>query len=283
MIRGRDEKSDVIIKWPSNARRINAILRSGRCPSYCRPLKARERAIVLLADPGGNVMLRFRLHRVESPVAVTGADGKRYERGCILVAEPGSTRRPKASERDQYPAIPQPAGALRYFDAKSAETVWYGGRGSGSGPSWVPRPLRVRLRPYRRNNEGQALGRPEAELVARYVDWLGGSEERFGQCHLQRVGLFADLVIRGINLLVEAKVHTDRETIRQAIGQLYDYRTYFERRPRLAVLVPARPSTAVLNLLPKLRIHCIWETASGRFNDSLGGDYTRDLRRPAAG
>jgi hypothetical protein len=69
---------------------------------------------------------------------------------------------------------------------------------------------------------------------------------------------------RGRNLLIEAKTAsegpTGRSQIRQAIGQLYDYR--FTHMPKdkvdLAVLLRKEPSAHVKKLLASLRIELLW-------------------------
>jgi hypothetical protein len=78
---------------------------------------------------------------------------------------------------------------------------------------------------------------------------------------------FDGLVIgwkKGRDLLIEAKTASEgpsgRSQIRQAIGQLYDYR--FTHMPKnkvdLAVLVPKQPSPHVHELLASLRIELLW-------------------------
>jgi hypothetical protein len=68
----------------------------------------------------------------------------------------------------------------------------------------------------------------------------------------------------GRNLLVEAKTASEgplgRMQIRQAIGQLFDYRfTYLSgKKVDMAVLLRKRPSEGVLELLASLRIECLW-------------------------
>lgn len=42
--------------------------------------------------------------------------------------------------------------------------------------------------------------------------------------------------------LIEAKNSDSREALRVAIGQLYDYRRFYEPPVRLAVLLPHRPN-----------------------------------------
>lgn len=70
----------------------------------------------------------------------------------------------------------------------------------------------------------------------------------------------------GKKLLIEAKVAssgpTGRSQVRQAIGQLYDYRrTYFPdavNKVKLAILLPSKPNQDVIGLLDSLRIGVLW-------------------------
>jgi hypothetical protein len=69
---------------------------------------------------------------------------------------------------------------------------------------------------------------------------------------------------KGRDLLIEAKTASDgpsgRAQIRQAIGQLYDYRFTFmpKKNVDLAVLLPRQPSPHVKNLLSSLGIEVLW-------------------------
>ena len=69
---------------------------------------------------------------------------------------------------------------------------------------------------------------------------------------------------KGRQLLIEAKTAFKglggRAQVRQAIGQLFDYRfTYLSpKKTDLAVLVPTEPSAAVKNLLKSLGIEVLW-------------------------
>lgn len=70
---------------------------------------------------------------------------------------------------------------------------------------------------------------------------------------------------KGRNLLVEAKTVSEgpvgRMQVRQAIGQLFDYRfTYFQNEKKLdmAVLLYKRPSEDVRKLLASLQIESLW-------------------------
>lgn len=285
MFRDRSELSDVVITWPAGSPRIATIIRTGRCPSYAEPRLAKPGAKVALVEPSGSVMAVFRIATVEHGQSILGANGKRYENGCVLVARQGSARRPGRQDHSHL-SPPRWIGAIHYFDEETGERVWYGGAGPEAEiatPTPEPSQRLVRLVPYRADNTGRILDKPEALLVQRYVSWLGGSQGRFRVGQLAGVQLKIDLFVRGIGLLIEAKAYGDRDAVRFAVGQIYDYRRFFRRPPRLAVLLPARPARDVEAFLESRNIGCIWETKTGRFGDSRTGQLTSSLQRPVAG
>jgi hypothetical protein len=63
-------------------------------------------------------------------------------------------------------------------------------------------------------------------------------------------------------LLVEAKVSDARDSIRQAIGQLYDFRRFHDN-PFLAVLLQYKPGRDRLDLLSSAGIESVWQTNAG--------------------
>lgn len=64
--------------------------------------------------------------------------------------------------------------------------------------------------------------------------------------------------------LIEAKGSTEREYVRLALGQVLDYARYVEHEG-LAVLLPERPKTDLIDLLSRHGIKCIYEAAEGGF------------------
>jgi hypothetical protein len=65
------------------------------------------------------------------------------------------------------------------------------------------------------------------------------------------------------NALIEAKNSDSRDALRQAIGQLYDYRRFHQPPVHLAVLLPCRPKTERLELLRSAGIEAIWPYGAG--------------------
>jgi hypothetical protein len=127
--------------------------------------------------------------------------------------------------------------------------------------------------------------RVEAELVRRYRTWLDPDGTRLRGLVIPVDGslLRVDLFDPQRNLLIEAKAATSRNHLRQAVGQLLDYRRYLSPRPVLAILVPLEPSQDLVRLPHELGIDLIWEEYGG-FTHSTSGSPTSGggVRPPAS-
>jgi hypothetical protein len=92
----------------------------------------------------------------------------------------------------------------------------------------------------------------------------------------ERVRLRCDVYEETRGNLIEAKCRTDREYVRMAVGQLFDYSFLARRefgRLRLAILLPSKPSEATTDWLKPLGISLIWKEKSG-FKDNANGQFT---------
>lgn len=121
---------------------------------------------------------------------------------------------------------------------------------------------------------GGRRSRREAGLVLAYGEFLADRGHSVSGRHYIAEGesrpLRADLMVKDLNVLVEAKATDARYAIRTAIGQLYDYRRYEPTTPDLAVLVPREPVPDLRRLLDGLSIGCVWPRGQG-FRDSVDG------------
>lgn len=70
--------------------------------------------------------------------------------------------------------------------------------------------------------------------------------------------LFTDLFDETTGELIEAKGTVTREAVRMAIGQLIDYRRFFEPPPRLVLLVPRKPRPDLLDLCSAAGVSVVW-------------------------
>ena len=116
--------------------------------------------------------------------------------------------------------------------------------------------------------------RAEAALVRRYRAWLDPLGIRLRAWSIPVAGetLRTDLYDTRLHLLIEAKAAATRNLLRQAVGQLVDYRRYLSPPPRLAVLLPEEPTPDLAALPPEVDIGIIW-VVRDRFEDSAGGEF----------
>ena len=70
--------------------------------------------------------------------------------------------------------------------------------------------------------------------------------------------LFTDMYIESQKVLIEAKGSTNRESIRMAIGQLFDYKRFVDCE-KIAVLLPAKPREDLINLLLEYDVLVIYQ------------------------
>ena len=121
------------------------------------------------------------------------------------------------------------------------------------------------------SGESRAAERAEQKLVYRYRDHMAAKGIAIGRKKYLPAGevrpIYCDVWVKDRNALIEAKNSDSRDAIRQAIGQLYDYRRFHQPPPRLAVLLPYRPTDDRLNLLRSAGIEAVWPHGSG-FSDS---------------
>jgi len=88
------------------------------------------------------------------------------------------------------------------------------------------------------------------------------SEGRTVVTHKYHSGLECDIFDESSGVLYEAKAHAEREDVRMAIGQLFDY-GYLEFlktevHPELAILLPQRPNKEMEELCRRLKIRVVW-------------------------
>jgi hypothetical protein len=102
--------------------------------------------------------------------------------------------------------------------------------------------------------------RTESRLVRRLASHLsqGGHEASGVAIAVGHEVIRADLFDHTENVLYEAKAAPDRQKIRMAIGQLLDYKRFITPEPRLRVLLPAKPSEDLCQLLVGVGIGATW-------------------------
>jgi 5-methylcytosine-specific restriction protein A len=108
------------------------------------------------------------------------------------------------------------------------------------------------------------VSRRESDLVQRYIEFLklrGKQVKRLGLTIKDLPGIFpTDLFEVGARVLYEAKGVADRNSIRLAIGQLFDYRRHVKPEPKaLAILLPEAPNEDLRNLIESVGISLVYE------------------------
>ena len=117
-------------------------------------------------------------------------------------------------------------------------------------------------------NAGAGRGfRLEQALVHGYNEHLRSMGHETNRHSYPRAGagapLFCDLVDETAKVLYEAKSNTRRESIRMALGQLYDYRRFEPKSMGMAVLLPRQPGEDLIEYLASAQIGVVWQTREG--------------------
>lgn len=105
----------------------------------------------------------------------------------------------------------------------------------------------------------------EAKLRESFRSWRDPNGDRLRGIEIRTSNstLRVDLFDPVDNLLIEVKARAERDYLRLAVGQLYDYQRYLGFVVNLAVLVPRRPPGDLLGLLDSAHVDCIWPEGSG--------------------
>lgn len=126
------------------------------------------------------------------------------------------------------------------------------------------------------SGEPRPAQRAEQRLVLRYRGYMVAKGVRVCRGKYLPVGevrpIFSDVWVPDRHALIEAKNSDSRDDLRQAIGQLYDYRRFHQPPIRLAVLLPYAPRPERLELLRSADIQGIWPHGEA-FRDSARGAF----------
>jgi hypothetical protein len=266
------------IRVPEGSSAVARVRRTGYLPLHGRPRQlAIPGAAVVMVQEGGKPVVVARAKRLQGPTSVTLIDGQKRDGYKLWLTKigPPATRKPLGIK---WYAI----GQFRYFDPRRWAPTLVGpleprrGEYLENVPSSAPR-FTIRRGAFTGSVQGKPKSHPESALVRRFVAWLN-CESAIEQHRLLPDRFLTDLFDTSKWRLIEAKISCDRQTLRAALGQLYDYRLFYRRRPSLGVLLGARPTKRCLAFLRDHRVTTVWETASGAFRDSADGAWSR-LRR----
>ncbi len=128
-------------------------------------------------------------------------------------------------------------------------------------------------KPY--NKKFLSINRTPAELnlINAYVEYCNLKNYALHP-YIKSEKMYADLFIKSKWRLIEAKALIDRKTIRQAVGQLFDYKQQYLRKPSIGLLLPEKPSLSIIKYLNYCKVTAIWRTDKGFFRDSNNGSWS---------
>jgi hypothetical protein len=173
-------------------------------------------------------------------------------------------------------------GALRYYDLKTGKPFNKSGSVINNKLNYVDKIKyqesdTLRSKPFNFKDSSILKNNAEKALVNAYVKYCN-IENHVLHPYLKTDHHYADLFDKTKWRLIEAKGYIDRKVIREAVGQLLDYKRYFNRKPSMGILLPEKPSKSIIDFLKYYKITVIWATASNSFNDSSDGLWSRLYR-----
>ena len=128
----------------------------------------------------------------------------------------------------------------------------------------------------RPSGEPRPAERAEQKLVLQYREYMAAKGIAVRRKRYVPAGevrpIYSDVWVEARNALLEAKNSDNRDAVRQAIGQLYDYRRFHEPTVRLAALFPYQPNADRLALLRSAGVEAVWPQGEG-FQDSARGAF----------
>jgi 5-methylcytosine-specific restriction protein A len=107
--------------------------------------------------------------------------------------------------------------------------------------------------------------RREQQLVRDYAEHLLAQGHKIVRHKYDLEGnpLYCDLFDETSWLLHEAKGDVRRESVRMAVGQLLDYARFYQKKPKLVVLLPREPSADIKEFLAAVGIQGVFRDSSG--------------------
>jgi hypothetical protein len=115
--------------------------------------------------------------------------------------------------------------------------------------------------------------RKESKLMSQYIKYRKDNEQPPLESRKIKVAgeavnssLRVDGWVEQDKLLIEAKSSCTRHQVRLAIGQLFDYKRYLDPK-RMAILLPSKPKTDLIELIKSLGIELIYKTKGKEFKE----------------
>lgn len=117
----------------------------------------------------------------------------------------------------------------------------------------------------------------EQSLVDEFLVCQSGKGRTFVRWEIMPTGssdrLLTDIYDEETRTLFEAKASAGRPDIRLGLGQILDYSRFIEECEALALLLPARPTGELLDLLHTFEVRAVWRARQGLFEASHESIY----------
>ena len=208
---------------------------------------------------------------------IVESDGAKFDAKAILF---GARRRNGLDGRNtdfrgDEKSVAEPLMALGY----TIEEVQEGGvpEQDGGFPQARLVPLEAFNQEFaqRKGVDAGRMERSESQLVGRIESFLSRQGYTLARWQLSIRGeesyLYSDLFCDEKNELFEAKSSAHRDSIRMAIGQLWDYKRLIGREDlQITVLVPEKPNDDLLDLCDYAGVGCMYETSPNIFERHKG-------------
>lgn len=118
--------------------------------------------------------------------------------------------------------------------------------------------------------EASVAEKREEDLVERFEQYLRATGRDAARFKIYPPGskrpLFTDLCDMTSNVLYEAKAGAGRGYVREALGQILDYRRFVDEDVRCRVLLPDEPAPDLVSLLLAYGVGVVWPGGEGEFN-----------------
>lgn len=110
----------------------------------------------------------------------------------------------------------------------------------------------------------------EEDLVERFEQYLNATGRKAARFKIYPPGstrpLFTDLCDMTSNILYEAKAGAGRGYVREALGQILDYRRFVDEDVQCRVLLPNEPTPDLVSLLLSYNVGIVWPDGNEEFN-----------------
>jgi hypothetical protein len=271
---------DIIIRWPDGKKHLDKIIRSGKLYLFNQPRHFNPKVNKIGIVQEGKIKITFKVEpeikKITSALVpdpkINGVFNKRKANLFTIVS--GSLKTTNITPNiTGFRAF----GAIRYLNINKNKSELIDKTFGGEVKNYVDagqynNKFEFRSKPFEFGHKSKNRQQVEKNLIDDYVKYCNISNSII-RPYIAIDSLYADLFDKSKWRLYEVKTKTDRKTLREAVGQLYDYKRLFKRKPSLGILLPSKPSASIIQFLSYYRITVIWKSGK-KFSDSRKGAWS---------